>query len=347
MNLEVLMSSPNGLSDPAIAVVIPCYRAAATIAAVLAGIGPEVRDIWCIDDCSPDDTSAVVTGAAEKDPRIRLLKRAANGGVGAAVMDGYRAAIAAGATVIVKVDSDGQMDPAFIGDFAAPILLGHADYVKGNRFFNADTVRAMPGSRLVGNAGLSFLSKLSTGYWDMFDPTNGYTAIHADVAAALPLDQIHRRFFFESDLLFRLSVIHARVIELPLSAQYDAPNSHLSELRCLFTFPGLHLRNAFKRIIYNYFLRNFSLASVNLVLGAALVAFGIAFGIVHWIDSAATGIPATTGTVMLSALPFLLGMQLLLSFLAHDMAHGPREAIHPFITRRRVLTRVREDLVND
>ena len=343
MSAGVLAMHRDDAGEPAIAVVIPCYRAANTLAAVLADIGPEVRDIWCIDDGSPDDTSAVVVKAAAADPRIHLLKRAANGGVGAAVVDGYRAAIAAGATVIVKVDSDGQMDPAFIGEFAAPILSGQADYVKGNRFFNADTVSAMPASRLIGNAGLSFFSKLSTGYWDLFDPTNGYTAIHADVAAALPLDRLHYRFFFESDLLFRLSIIHARVIELPLSAQYDAPNSHLSELRCLFTFPGLHLQNAWKRIVYNYFLRNFSIASVNLLLGVALVMFGLAFGIAHWVESAETDVPATTGTVMLSAVPFLLGMQLLLSFLSQDMAQVPREAIHPFIARRRVLVRIPED----
>lgn len=347
MTRDIATTSPMAYGESAIAVVIPCYRAAGTIAQVLAEIGPEVRDIWCIDDCSPDDTAAVVARAAEKDPRIHLLKRSVNGGVGAAVTDGYRAAAAAGASVIVKVDSDGQMDPAFVGNFAAPILLGQADYVKGNRFFNADTVRAMPASRLVGNAGLSFLSKLSTGYWDLFDPTNGYTAIHADVAAALPLSKVHPRFFFESDLLFRLSIIHARVVELPLPAQYDSPNSHLSELRCLLTFPGLHVRNVFKRIIYNYFLRNFSLASVNLVLGIALVAFGAAFGIFEWIESARTAVPATTGTVMLSALPFLLGMQLLLSFLSQDMAHVPHEAVHPFIARRRVLARLTDSVMNN
>lgn len=333
--------------NSAIAIVVPCYRAAATIESVLTGIGPEVQGIWCIDDGSPDDTAAAIARAIERDARVHLLRRAANGGVGAAVLDGYRAAIAAGATVIVKIDSDGQMDPAFVGDFAAPILSGQADYVKGNRFFNADTVRAMPMSRVIGNAGLSFLSKLSTGYWDLFDPTNGYTAIHADVAAAIPMGSIHQRFFFESDLLFRLSTMHARVIELPMSARYDTRNSHLSELRCLITFPWLHARNIAKRILYNYFLRNFSLASLNLVIGLALLAFGLGYGVTQWLESARTGVPATTGTVMLSALPFLLGIQFLLSFLAHDMAMMPREAIHPFIARRRVLARPPKETVDD
>lgn len=320
-----------------IAVVIPCYRAAATIGAVLGGIGPEVAAIYCVDDASPDETPRVLDQAAAGDARIRIVSRAVNGGVGAAMTDGYRAAIADRMGILVKVDSDGQMDPALIPDFVAPILNGHADYVKGNRFFNAETVGTMPASRVVGNAGLSFMTKLSTGYWDLFDPTNGYTAIHADVAAALPLERLHPRFFFESDLLFRLSTIQARVIELPLMAQYNAPNSHLNELRCLITFPGLHLRNLVKRIAYNYFLRNFSLASVNLMLGVLLAAFGLIFGLMEWAKSFTTGVPATTGTVMLSALPFLLGIQLLLSFLSHDMAMAPREPVHPRIARMRVL----------
>jgi len=322
---------------PKVAVVIPCYRAADTIASVLSSIGPEVSAIYCIDDASPDGTAHILEQFAAQDARIRIVRRAVNGGVGAAMVDGYRAAIADGMGILVKIDSDGQMDPLLILDFIAPILAGHADYVKGNRFFNADTVGAMPVKRVVGNAGLSFLTKLSTGYWELFDPTNGYTAIHADVAAVLPLERLHPRFFFESDLLFRLSTVQARVIELPLMAQYNALNSHLNELRCLVTFPGLHLRNLLKRIGYNYFLRNFSLASVNLVLGILLASFGLVFGLIEWAKSFETGVPATTGTVMLSALPFLLGIQLLMSFLSHDMAMAPREPVHPRIARLRVL----------
>jgi dolichol-phosphate mannosyltransferase len=334
--------TPNRLrpssGDARIAVVIPCYRAAATISGVLSGIGPEIDAIYCVDDASPDETGVVIARMAERDRRIRLISRAANGGVGAATIDGYRAAMAEGATVLIKIDSDGQMDPAFAADFAAPILAGQADYVKGNRFFSADTIGAMPMARIIGNAGLSFLTKLSTGYWDLFDPTNGYTAIHAKVAAALPLESLHRRFFFESDLLFRLSTIHARILELPIVSTYEGAGSHLSELRCLATFPGLHLRNLCKRILYNYFLRNFSLASVNLVLGLLLAAFGFVFGVDRWITAVASGVPATTGTVMLSALPFLLGVQFLLSFLAHDMSLVPRAAIHPQIARVRALS---------
>src|SRR5690606_21657002 len=148
-----------------------------------------------------------------------------------------------------------------------------------------DSVRAMPVSRIIGNAGLSFLTKLSTGYWNLFDPTNGYTALHADVAAVLPLDRLHKGYFFESDLLFRLGVARARIVELPMAAQYGEETSHLSRLKCLLTFPVLHLRNLCKRIVYSYFLRGFSAASISLVLGIVLLIFGMIFGADRWLLS--------------------------------------------------------------
>lgn len=338
------MNTPMSLEyrgwDPLdIAVVIPCYNVTGTISSVLSKIGPEVGCIYCVNDASADNSAEVISQAMRNDDRIRLIDRKHNGGVGAAMVDGYRAAIADGAQVLVKLDGDGQMAPEFIPNFLAPLLRGEADYVKGNRFFNMETVRAMPPLRIFGNAALSFLTKLSTGYWDLFDPTNGYTALHAKVAAMLPLDSLHRRYFFETDLLFRLSTIRARVIELPLVSQYADETSHLNVLRCFFTFPPLHFCNLVKRIIYNYFLRNFSIASINLVMGLLLVGFGAVFGVGHWIDAIRTGVAATAGTVMLSALPIMLGIQLLLNFLAYDISITPRSVVHTRLAQMRVLVR--------
>ncbi|MBV9931186.1 MAG: glycosyltransferase family 2 protein [Alphaproteobacteria bacterium] len=321
-----------------VAVVIPCYRVAASIERVVAAIGPEAWRIYCVDDASGGDTPAALARAVAADRRVRVVTRATNGGVGAAVVDGIRAALADDAQVIVKVDGDGQMNPAFVADFVAPIAAGEADYVKGNRFYSLDAVARMPRGRLVGNAGLSFFAKLSTGYWDLFDPANGYVAIHADVARLLPLDKLHPRYFFESDLLFRLATLRARIVELPLETVYADETSHLSEWHCLMVFPLLHARNFAKRILYNYLLRNFSVASLSLFAGLGLAAFGIAFGAAAWAHGLATGQPATAGTVMLSALPLLLGVQLLLSFLAHDVALTPTAAIHNRLASRRPLT---------
>ncbi len=333
--------------SPRIAVVVPCYKVNASIGRVLDAIGPWADSVWCVDDGCPtgsgDAVEAHLRAAGDSaDPRVRVVRRAANGGVGAAVVSGYRAALADGADILVKVDGDGQWDPGLVPALVAPILEGEADYTKGNRFFSPSLVAAMPPLRLVGNAGLSFLTKLSTGYWDLFDPTNGFTALHARVAAELPLERLHPRYFFESDLLFRLGVLRARVVELPALAVYGDEKSHLSELHALLTFPGLHLRNLCIRIGYNYFLRNFTAGSLYLLAGLSLAGFGTLFGAVQWAWGALTSDPATAGTVMLAGLPVLLGIQFLLAFLNSDIAGVPREPLFPRLSRVRVMTTEQE-----
>lgn len=319
------------------AVVIPCYKAADSIRAVVAEVPEGIGRIYCVNDASPDSLAEVLAELAADDPRVQVVTHDVNGGVGAATVTGYRAAIEGGAKVIVKLDSDGQMDPRLIPALIEPILRGEADYVKGNRFFDIAGVQTMPPVRLIGNAGLSFMSKLSSGLWHLFDPTNGFTAIHADVAAILPLDKLHQRYFFESDLLFRLGTVGAAVSDVPMEAVYGDETSGLSEMDALLKFPRLHARNLFKRIFYNYFLRGFSTASMMLLVGTLLFAFGGIYGVSQWTESARTGVPATAGTVMLSAFPVLLGVQMLLNFLGHDVSASQRPALHPHIARVRVL----------
>lgn len=315
-----------------VAVVIPCYRAAHNITRVVEAIPSGISTVVCVNDASDDNLAEVLNKLARENSRIKIITHKFNGGVGAATVSGYREALTTGAEVLVKIDSDGQMNPAFIPLLVAPILAGEVDYAKGNRFFDIDAVRSMPWTRLVGNAGLSFLTKVSTGYWTLFDPTNGYTAIQADVARVLPLEKLHSRYFFESDMLFRLGTIKAVVAELPMESVYGDETSQLSEWDALMTFPFLHVRNFLKRIVYNYFLRGFSAASVNLVAGLTLALFGLVFGIDAWIKSNLTDTPATAGTVMLSAFPLLIGFQLLLSFLQHDIAMTPQQPIHQRIS---------------
>lgn len=309
-----------------IAVVIPCYKVSAQVAGVLARIGGEVSHIFVVDDGCPEKSGALVENTCH-DPRIRVLYHAQNQGVGAAVLTGYRAAMEACAEVIVKLDGDGQMDPALIGSFAAPILAGDADYTKGNRFFEVESVRAMPWVRLAGNAALSFLTKLSSGYWNLFDPTNGYTAISARVAACLPLAKLSPGYFFESDILFRLNTLRAVVADIPMRAQYAGEPSSLSVRREMPHFLCGNLRNLCKRIAYNYFLRNFNYASLELLFGLPLLLFGILFGGSSWLSLRAQGAFASAGTVMLAALPVIMGFQLLLGFAGYDMANIPSEPL--------------------
>lgn len=326
-------------ASPSVAVVIPSYRVTRHILAVIAGIGPEVSHIFVVDDKCPDRSGSLVQAQC-RDQRVTVVFHEANLGVGGAVMSGYRAALAAGCEVIVKIDGDGQMNTALIPDFIAPILAGQADYTKGNRFFDLEQIGQMPALRLFGNTVLSLMSKLSSGYWNLFDPTNGYTAIHADVARRLPFHKISQRYFFETDMLFRLNTLHAVVIDIPMDASYGDEVSSMKISRIVTEFAYKHARNFCKRVFYNYYLRNMSLASIEAPLGLALVAAGSGYGIVQWMRSAQHNLATPAGTVMLSALPILMGTQLLLAFLAYDIASVPRRAIHkPYKRRKLALAR--------
>lgn len=310
-----------------IAVVIPCYRVKHHILGVLSRIGPEVSRIFVVDDACPEGTGQMVLAQCS-DARVTVLQHAVNQGVGAAVMTGYAAALNEAAEIIVKVDGDGQMDPALISHFIAPILKGQADYTKGNRFYDLTHIGQMPAIRLFGNAALSFMAKLSTGYWNLFDTTNGFTAIHAKAARRIAFDKISTRYFFETDMLFRLSTIRAVVVDIAMDASYGSETSSLRVSQVWGEFLAKHLRNFIKRVFYNYFLRDMTVASLELVLGLIALTFGVIFGGIHWAHGLSTGIAAPLGTIMLAALSTLLGLQMLLAFVAFDVANVPRRPIH-------------------
>lgn len=313
--------------NPKIAVVIPAYKVCQHIEKVISGIGPEVSRIYVVDDGCPDGSGKFLQAICT-DPRVTIIRKPVNEGVGGAVMTGYEMALQDQADIIVKVDGDGQMDPSLIKDFVMPIAAGEADYTKGNRFYNLEKIRTMPKARLFGNAALSFMTKLSSGYWDLFDPTNGYTAIHSDIARKLPLKKISRRYFFETDMLFRLNTMRAVVIDIPIDAKYgdETSNLKISSIFCEFLLK--HNRNFFKRIFYNYYLRDMSLASIELPLGIILSLFGMSFGIYHWIASRLVDESMTAETVMLSAMSLIIGIQFILAFIAYDISSIPKRVLH-------------------
>ena len=322
-----------------IAVVVPSYKVARYILGVIESIGAEVSHIYVIDDVCPEESGNLVLERC-RDPRVRVIFHLKNQGVGGAVMTGYRAAIEDGADVIVKVDGDGQMDPSLISGLIAPIVAGEADYTKGNRFFDLEAVRAMPRVRLIGNAALSFMTKLSSGYWDLFDPTNGFTAIHSRVANHLPFDKISHRYFFETDMLFRLNTLRAVVVDIPMDAKYDDETSDLKISKIIGEFIFKHMRNFFKRILYNYYLREMSLASLELPLGIILLVSGSGYGGWKWFEGLEGGTTTPAGTVMLSALLVLMGFQLLLAFLAYDIATVPRRPLHRGYLGKKIIGKI-------
>ncbi|WP_253306677.1 glycosyltransferase family 2 protein [unidentified bacterial endosymbiont] len=310
-----------------VAVVIPSYKVCTSILEVLGQIGREVTKIYVVDDACPDGSGRLVENQCV-DRRVAVLYHSDNQGVGGAVITGYRAALADNMDIIVKVDGDGQMDPSLIPCFIAPILAGEADYTKGNRFFDLEDLHTMPKARLLGNALLSLITKISSGYWDLFDPTNGYTAIHRVVAQCLPFEKISQGYFFETDMLFRLNTLRAVVVDIPMAAKYGLEISHLKIHKIIIEFAFKNVKNFGKRIFYNYYLRDMSLASIELPLGLLLLLSGITFGSIRWIKALHSGAPTPAGAVMLAALPVLLGLQFILAFIGYDIATVPKKPLH-------------------
>lgn len=305
-----------------VAVIIPCYHVKRQVLGVIAQIGPEVDSILVVDDACPEGSGAWVQSQCT-DPRVQVLFHAANKGVGGATMTGYRAALAQGADLLIKLDGDGQMAPALIPGFLDALFEHDADYVKGNRFYRLDHARSMPRVRLVGNLLLSFMTKVSSGYWQILDPTNGYTVLRADVACELPFERIEQRFFFESDLLCHLNLLGAVVQDFPMRAVYGDEQSNLQVSRIFLEFFTKNIRNTGRRIASTYFLKDFSLGSAQFAFGMLFLLFGVLFGAYSWMHGVATQTLQSSGTVMLAALPTLIGLQLLVAFFTFDVNHVP------------------------
>ena len=309
-----------------IAVAIPCYKVTQHVLGVIQGIGPEVHTIYAVDDACPDGSGRFIE-KHNQDPRVRVLFNPENRGVGGAIVTAYKAAIADGVDIVVKIDGDGQMNPALLHHFVRPLLRGEADYTKGNRFFRPESVQGMPPVRLFGNAVLSFMTKLSCGYWNIMDPTNGYTAARTCVLAELPLDKLEQRYFFETDMLFRLNTVRAVVKDVPMDAVYADEESHLRVGKVLPEFLRKHASRLWRRYVYSYLVRDFNVGSVYSLVGLVLLTFGLFFGLYGWISGVQHAAPATSGTVMLAALPVIVGIQCWIAFLHHDVSNVPTEPL--------------------
>ncbi|MBL8062946.1 MAG: glycosyltransferase family 2 protein [Anaerolineales bacterium] len=316
-----------------IAVVIPAYRVEGEIEAVLQGIPEYIRQIIVVDDASPDASAGRVAAATALDNRITLLRHNKNLGVGGAMITGFQKALALNAEIVIKLDGDGQMDPLYIPRLIAPLAEGEADYAKGNRFRDFHSLQQMPLVRRIGNLGLSFLTKAATGYWNIFDPTNGYFAIRADVLAQLPLEKIDKGYFFETSMLSQLYLLDAFVMDVTIPARYRNETSSLSIYRVLIEFPFKLMRMLIRRMILKYFIFDFSMMAIYLLAGIPLLLFGLIFGITKWVQYAQLGIAAPTGTVILPTLSVILAIQILLSAIEIDLNAAPRKAISKALTK--------------
>lgn len=315
------------LSDLKIWIVIPMFRVRGAIENVLMKIPDWVEGVIAVDDKCPENSGDFVESL--NYARVAVIRHESNQGVGGAVLTGYREAIRNGARIIVKVDGDDQMDLRWLGPLIMPIAAGQADYTKGNRFSSVSHVKGMPALRVIGNSALSLASKISSGYWNIFDPTNGFTAIEARVAGEILTRQVSKRYFFESDMLYHLGSLRAVVRDIPMPAIYGAEESNLRIGRILIPFAFYHLRNSLKRFLGQYLVRNFTVATLETLFGIALILFGAGVAILHFATRAAPADIASPGIVMMSALPIILGAQLLLAAINFDVLNIPTEPIHP------------------
>jgi glycosyltransferase involved in cell wall biosynthesis len=307
-----------------ISVIIPCYNVSKHIEKVICKIPANINYIIIVNDCSTDETECILLQLLQGDKRLVYLKHEVNQGVGGAMLTGFKKALELNCDITIKMDGDDQMDHSNIHKLIGPIEKGFADFSKGNRFRDFKALKNMPAFRRFGNLGLSFLIKAASGYWNVFDPTNGFIAIHKETLGAINFSKIHKRYFFESSLLLELYYVNAVVVEVPMKAQYGDEKSHLSLSRTLFEFPPKLFYAFVRRIILKYFLLDFNIASFYILFGLPVFLFGALYGIIKYIKYASSDIPAPTGTVVIPTLLIILGFQLLLSAANYDVANYPK-----------------------
>jgi len=307
-----------------VAVVVPAYNEEELIGPTLADIPDYIDSIIVTDDASTDDTAARVEAMAQRDARIVLIRHERNQGKGSAVVDGYRKAIHQGHDIVVTMDGDNQMPSDHLSSLLDPLVEGGYDAAKGNRFLAASgTLDKMPKYRLLGNILLTLATKIASGYWSIFDSQNGFWAVTAASLAKLDDFHIARRYDLENSLLIHLNILGARVADVPIPARYG---NEISGIRLWRVTPRILLTlftGFWRRVLLRYVLYNFHPIALFLFSGLALTLWGVGFGI--WVTIGSLGPEAaTTGTVMLAVLPFLMGFQLLLAAFVLDILSEPK-----------------------
>jgi glycosyltransferase involved in cell wall biosynthesis len=284
---------------------------------------PDFVDIIIVvDDCSEDGTPEAAL--ARNDRRLIVERTPSNQGVGGSVVLGFRKAIELGSDIVVKMDGDGQMPSEYLSSLLDAIADRGYDYAKGNRFLAGEGLAVMPKYRIFGNVVLTFMTKLASGYWHIFDPQNGYLAIKGDVLQVLDLERINKRYFFENDMLVHLNLFGFKVKDIAIPARYGEEQSDISLVQVGSTFPILLLRRFFHRVYQKYILRDFSPIALFLLSGLMLLGWGVVFGTFVWIRSAMAHHATPTGTIMLVVLPLIMGFQLVLQAIVLDIQETPK-----------------------
>jgi glycosyltransferase involved in cell wall biosynthesis len=302
--------------DLRVAIVVPAHNEERLVGRVIE-TAPEIVDhVVVVDDASSDGTSTAATAVG--DPRLALITLSENQGVGGAILTGHRRALELGADVCVVMAGDAQMDPEFLPALLDPIADGDAEFTKANRFYGPGSFRGMPRHRILGNVVLSFMTKAASGYWNLFDPQNGYTAIHRSALERLDLDRIARRYEFENDLLIQLNVARVSARDVPVPARYGDEVSGMQLRRVAPRILRQLWRGFWHRMWWKYVVQSFSPVALLFFTGLACVMFGVAVGVFVIVNTLGPPV-ASPGTVILSFGPLLTGVHLLVMALVLDI----------------------------
>ncbi|WP_067284581.1 glycosyltransferase family 2 protein [Streptomyces jeddahensis] len=306
--------------DLKVAVVVPAYNEEKLIARTINTTPDFVDHIVVIDDASSDATATEAIGTG--DPRLVLIRHENNTGVGGAVCDGHKEALRLGCDVSVVMAGDGQMDPAYLPALLDPICDGTALFTKANRFYSRDSYRGMPKYRILGNVILSFMTKLASGYWHLFDPQNGYTAIHRTALRRLNLDRVAKDYSFENDLLINLNILRIPACDVPVPAVYGDEVSTMRMHRVIPALIAQLARGSCRRVVLKYVVFSFSPIALLLLAGLFLLVLGSAVStwvLIHTLGPSS----ASAGSVLLATLPILTGIHFLIGALMLDIQESP------------------------
>jgi glycosyltransferase involved in cell wall biosynthesis len=305
------------LAGKSVAVVVPALDEERLIGATLAGIPEFVDHVFVVDDASRDATAQRARTIG--DARVEVISHERNKGVGAAILTGYRRALAAGIDVTCVMAADNQMDPADLEAIAGPVARGEADYAKANRLFTGRAWELIPRTRYLGNAVLSLLTKIASGYWHVADSQSGFTALGRDTLELLDLDRIYERYGFPNDMLVHLNVINARVRDVPSRPVYGVGESSGIRLRRVVpSISWLLVKAFFWRMREKYVIRDFHPLVFFYVFGLLFLAIGAVLGATVTVLRI-LGNELTVATVVLVALLLIAGLLFTLFAMLFDM----------------------------
>ena len=305
------------LEGKTVAVVVPAYDEESLVATTIGGVPSFVDRIIVVDDASRDGTAAAARSAG--DGRVEVIAHERNAGVGAAIVTGYQRAVAEGIDVTCVMAADNQMDPTDLEKIALPVVRGELEYAKANRLITGEAWKVIPRSRYLGNAVLSFLTKIASGYWHVADSQSGYTAASREILEQLDLDRIYRGYGFPNDMLVHLNVWNARVRDIPSRPVYGVgERSGIKIHKVVPRISWLLLNGFFWRMREKYVIRDFHPLVFFYGLGFLMTFLGLALGIAE-VVLRIMGNAVSVGTVVLVALLLIFGSQFTLFAMWFDM----------------------------